>query len=233
MSSLQWFSTRGSSALWRYMEMCGGIFLSLLRNLVGPGQGCWTACKEQDRPAQWGTIWPKMPIVPSLKTLQALGGRGWGLSCSQIWSQHLAQGLAQRGSSINSWSERMHAWTQYSVAPAQRTQVLATSTLWKPGCSLIGQKQTKNLKKKYPPCPQVKFSLDVEERFCSLSPKSYWFLSPLPFRNLSGVEEYSHSKKKKIIYAETLRNHQATKALHTLIPTNDSDHDWPRPGKIC
>lgn len=102
LSSRQRFSTRGSSAPWRHMEIRGAFSVSsLLRNLVGQGQGCWTTCIEQDRPAQWGTVWPKVLRVPSLKMLWDLRSWGQGFSCSQVCPPNLTKGLAHNGSSMN------------------------------------------------------------------------------------------------------------------------------------
>lgn len=73
-------------------------------------------------------------------------------------------------------------------------------------------------------------SLGVGKRFCFLSLRSYWILHHLPFRDLSGAEEYSQSKKQN---TEMLRYHKAAKTLCTLTLPHDSDHGWTWQGIIC
>lgn len=190
LSSRQWFSTRESSALWRRMEMCAGILGILLGNVLGPGQGCWTACNEQDSPTQWGTVWLKMSIVPSLKTLWMLGGREWGLWCSQVCPQHLAQGLVQTGSTLNTWSVK-YCMCGRSILWHQLIELkcLLQAYFENQGVNSSVIIRLKIWRKNIPPGQKWKFSLGVGKKICSLSLRSYWILHHLPFRDLSGAEE--------------------------------------------
>lgn len=97
-ASLQWFSTRGSSALWRHVEMCGGIFSYLSAwEFSGSGPRMPTMNRSELHSKE---LWPKTPVLPPLKMLCALGSWKRGVSCSQVCPQG---SLARSKISINTW----------------------------------------------------------------------------------------------------------------------------------